>query len=860
MLNDLLAQAQQARQRGDHADALRCFNEAAAIDPANIWARMEAAVELIALGRAPDAEEAYRAVLDQVPGQPVALLGLATCARAAGDHARALALHRQILDADPDHLWARVQAAKDLERLHRIDEAEAELMRVVGQDPAHQGGLLGLGQCARLRGDRLAALGWHQRAAAAHPDNDWIALAVVADLCALDRLEEAQSILTALLDRAPSDAWALVHLADLHRRAGRRAEAGACLVRAVAADPDHIHARLELAGEDRALGRFEAARAGARAALERAPASVAAWLNLGETERAAGRHAEARDAFGRAVALEPRRADALLQMAVEERALGHAAACEALLAQAQAIEPTNPAILLQQVESARSAQDGARMHALLEDAAVRWPAHAGLQMAYADCLALLGQPEAALAHLEAFGERAEHAAAARIRRVAMLRRHGFWPEAAALAREVTAARPQDLTGWMERLACETLVGSDADIEACLAQAPAITPRERAWRARLHGRVLEDQGDWEAAAARYDESAMLDPSAAETAFMRTRLALVMLDLPAARHALRAYVRLSAATARLRGHSAQASQTHYGQLLDEYLLDSEVVAALQPLRTLPAEMQVEPILQLAAANPDSTAAAVSLVQALHACQSGGTAAPHPANPHIPPVIVQFWDTPEIPADVAAIMDSWQRHHPGHERRLFNDATAREFIARTHGAAAARLYGTLRVPAQKADVFRLAYLAVHGGIYVDADDRCHAPLATIVPAHARLVLYQEDLGTLGNNFIAAAPRHPVLSCAFALAMFSIARGDQDTVWLSTGPALLTRAFARSLAAMPESGGMRPWRTWCDSVTILHNRTLFRSVAIHSGAAYKSTFLHWGNAAFTVAKSSAGRVTDGK
>jgi mannosyltransferase OCH1-like enzyme len=62
--------------------------------------------------------------------------------------------------------------------------------------------------------------------------------------------------------------------------------------------------------------------------------------------------------------------------------------------------------------------------------------------------------------------------------------------------------------------------------------------------------------------------------------------------------------------------------------------------------------------------------------------------------------------------------------------------------------------REPAQRADIFRLAYLANHGGFYADADDRCLASVGSFVPPDPRFVAFHEDFGTLGNNFLAVAP----------------------------------------------------------------------------------------------------------
>ncbi len=124
------------------------------------------------------------------------------------------------------------------------------------------------------------------------------------------------------------------------------------------------------------------------------------------------------------------------------------------------------------------------------------------------------------------------------------------------------------------------------------------------------------------------------------------------------------------------------------------------------------------------------------------------------------------------------------------------------------------------------------------MDADDRSTAPLTGLLPAGASLVVYREYLGTLGNNFLAASPEHPVIRTALVQATAAINRGDQEILWLSTGPGLITRSVAQHLAA---DDTLRP------SLRIWARREMLRFVSIHCSAGYKDTIQHWTRAAFT-------------
>ena len=69
--------------------------------------------------------------------------------------------------------------------------------------------------------------------------------------------------------------------------------------------------------------------------------------------------------------------------------------------------------------------------------------------------------------------------------------------------------------------------------------------------------------------------------------------------------------------------------------------------------------------------------------------------------------------------------------------------------------------------------------------------------LPPDAEFVGYQEDHGTLSNNFLAVVPNHPVICLALQLASEAVNRRDSDSVWLYTCSGalslLLRRLFQR-------------------------------------------------------------------
>ena len=237
-----------------------------------------------------------------------------------------------------------------------------------------------------------------------------------------------------------------------------------------------------------------------------------------------------------------------------------------------------------------------------------------------------------------------------------------------------------------------------------------------------------------------------------------------------------------------------------------------------------------------SPESTAAAVMLLLAMR--RAGGLRA-EPAvaagtAAKIPRRVVQFWDSRPIPSDIAALIGSWDDPFGEYEHVVFDDRSAEAFLRETCDADIVRAYRRSEHVAQRADIFRLAYLAAEGGIYVDADDRRAAPLASLAPDGATFVGYQESYGTIGNNVLAAVPAHPVIVRALELATLAVNRGDHDSIWLATGPGLMTRAFAE-MVTRPDGGD------WLARATVREQYEMPLLVAMHCSARYKRTARHW-------------------
>ena len=167
----------------------------------------------------------------------------------------------------------------------------------------------------------------------------------------------------------------------------------------------------------------------------------------------------------------------------------------------------------------------------------------------------------------------------------------------------------------------------------------------------------------------------------------------------------------------------------------------------------------------------------------------------NRPIPRRMLQFWDKPQPPGEVAMLMERCKAANPDYEHVLFSDADADDFIATHHGVREVDTYrGCFHVSA-KADFFRLAYLYRMGGFYIDADEVCDRPLDPVFQTGTFTEVYSFSRGVpscVNNWFIGTVAGTEIIGRALDHCMRNIdsvlRHGRRSGVWVLTGPGALT------------------------------------------------------------------------
>lgn len=209
-------------------------------------------------------------------------------------------------------------------------------------------------------------------------------------------------------------------------------------------------------------------------------------------------------------------------------------------------------------------------------------------------------------------------------------------------------------------------------------------------------------------------------------------------------------------------------------------------------------------------------------------------------IPCVIVQFWnDIDSVPADVQACLDTWRDlEQRGFTHILFDDKSAKSFIRENFSSDHVAAFARCAHPAMRADYLRLCYVALLGGIYVDADDLYTGASLEDVITSAELTLQplcydvtsdsmldpvefasQADnpskrrIFYVNNNPLISAASHPIVVTALERSTHLLLTSNNlRDIQSLTGPGNLTRMVVAHAAQLVRAGQPLDFRLYPD------------------------------------------------
>jgi len=201
-------------------------------------------------------------------------------------------------------------------------------------------------------------------------------------------------------------------------------------------------------------------------------------------------------------------------------------------------------------------------------------------------------------------------------------------------------------------------------------------------------------------------------------------------------------------------------------------------------------------------------------------------------VPLTLFQYWDTPEAPDEVEALMGSW-KSDPAFTYRRFDRASAREMIATSVGEGALAAFEACRVPAMQADLFRLCALYAFGGVYMDADIGNLGRNERLFTSGDRGLLFIRHRKLANDLMVVHNKSDALIKYALDRAVENVASRKTGGAWAVTGPGILTELYRATSGDHPLLRGF----DISDAVTMR------QEFGFNWELSYKKSESHWVN-----------------
>jgi tetratricopeptide (TPR) repeat protein len=757
-------------------------------------------------------------------------------ARQLGDHVQALKWLEKAQDLKPELASLLIEIASELRELGRFHESKKALDDALARNPALASAWAGLGYLARKQGDHITALAHFNQAFGLNPKHATIPVDIATELRELGRFDEALATLRALLETQPESVPAWIGLGQIARGRGERSVALEYFQKAMKLEPGHVLLPIHIATEQRELGRFDEALATLQALLETQPESVPAWIGLGHLARVRGESNLALEHYQKAIAIKPDHPTLPIEIATELRGLGRLDEAKRYLQQHREI--CDSAAIWHQLGQIALFEDNSDEALRCFEAGIQarpeWlPCYLGL---INECLRL-GHFDKAETILAQGLLAVSNPLRLETLRARLLKARGEFDAALESARQLTLSHTDDFE--CKRLLVELLtqIAGFDEAEGILNGVKASTLTQQFQLAMLQAQLARARYDIDIAERHLKLALHLNPREAPAHHLLSQIHLMRGDTQAANEPLKAAEDiLSRHGSERNRQNAKGGLRH--QFWREFRTNPFAERALLEACRLPLPEQPAAMLRILNNEPEHAGTAIALLVALNRNRAWDTHHPNARlgkTSPIPRRIIQFWDTPDIPEDIQRTMFSWPKACLGFEHQIFNDASAASFIRRECHRDVVKAFHMAGHPAMRSDLFRLAYLAVKGGLYADADDGCRHDIRDWLKPGYDLLLLQEDVGSIGNNFIAAAPGHPFILAALAEVTRNILRKQGDNIWFISGPGAWSVCFCRHHARQLENTSLP------SAMLVQDFYHMQQRISMHLPRNYKQDVRHW-------------------
>lgn len=161
-------------------------------------------------------------------------------------------------------------------------------------------------------------------------------------------------------------------------------------------------------------------------------------------------------------------------------------------------------------------------------------------------------------------------------------------------------------------------------------------------------------------------------------------------------------------------------------------------------------------------------------------------------IPKIFHRIWVGPEMPEQLVAYGETWTRHHPDWEFRLWTESSLPPLRNQRVFDAAERI-APRNVGQLRADVARYEILHTFGGVYIDCDLECLRPIDELVDGVECFAGWEVQGVWVNNAILGAAAEHPFLDELIAGLEHNVVAHAGKRPNILTGPQYLTPIYWR-------------------------------------------------------------------
>ncbi len=166
-----------------------------------------------------------------------------------------------------------------------------------------------------------------------------------------------------------------------------------------------------------------------------------------------------------------------------------------------------------------------------------------------------------------------------------------------------------------------------------------------------------------------------------------------------------------------------------------------------------------------------------------------------------LYQYWHSGDPPPDVAAWVEGFRVANPEFDHLLLDEGRAADFIAARYGPRERRAFADCGLPALQADYLRLCLMDAAGGLYLDASQQPHKPLAGLI-AGASDALASSWCGLIATSVLMfRRPGNGFISACLRLATDNLIERRFEDVLITAGPGVFN---ALQAAVNPEAAAL--------------------------------------------------------